>query len=356
MIVFVVLLIALVVIIVKTKVSPYQLGCFVRKNKRGIIVLFLGLIVLGGWVFLDESGLYSFFSAKRYAKRGSMFDQYRLAEKYRYGSVTFVGVDIEKSVYWHEEAARNGYAKSAMALYEMYSDDFWVPMDKDKAMRWLNEAAKLGNSEAKEKLLSLQPEEVVDYPKKVKKKEVATVQGKRHEPRRVDLGGGSYIEYHENGTSTMVTVTNCYACNGTGFCMACGGAGGRWLQYSGMYWQCPMCALQTGICSSCKGEGKITTTSSMDASGNGHVRSSDGSFAYGNSGGMIMTSPDGKVSAIPLGSSSSSSRSSRYDDEKPVYMDKIIYAPNYTGNDNSRYCSTCGDVSPAHSHVKERVR
>lgn len=30
--------------------------------------------------------------------------------------------------------------------------------------------------------------------------------------------------------------------------------------------------------------------------------------------------------------------------------DQIVYEPNYTGKDNSRYCSTCGRTSPAHSH------
>lgn len=30
--------------------------------------------------------------------------------------------------------------------------------------------------------------------------------------------------------------------------------------------------------------------------------------------------------------------------------DEIIYAPNYTGNDNSRYCSQCGRTMSAHTH------
>lgn len=30
---------------------------------------------------------------------------------------------------------------------------------------------------------------------------------------------------------------------------------------------------------------------------------------------------------------------------------EIIYAPNYTGEDNSVYCAECGSTGPAHSHV-----
>lgn len=31
--------------------------------------------------------------------------------------------------------------------------------------------------------------------------------------------------------------------------------------------------------------------------------------------------------------------------------DEIVYAPNYTGEDNSTFCAECGTVGPAHSHV-----
>lgn len=31
--------------------------------------------------------------------------------------------------------------------------------------------------------------------------------------------------------------------------------------------------------------------------------------------------------------------------------DEIIYAPNYTGEDNSTYCAECGSTGSAHSHV-----
>ena len=33
---------------------------------------------------------------------------------------------------------------------------------------------------------------------------------------------------------------------------------------------------------------------------------------------------------------------------------EIVYAPNYTGNDNSRYCAECGYVSPAHTHIHHK--
>ena len=34
-------------------------------------------------------------------------------------------------------------------------------------------------------------------------------------------------------------------------------------------------------------------------------------------------------------------------------MDKIHYSPNYTGEDNSRYCSQCGYTASAHTHIRQ---
>lgn len=34
--------------------------------------------------------------------------------------------------------------------------------------------------------------------------------------------------------------------------------------------------------------------------------------------------------------------------------DEIVYAPNYTGEDNSRYCRQCGRVLHAHTHIEHR--
>ena len=32
--------------------------------------------------------------------------------------------------------------------------------------------------------------------------------------------------------------------------------------------------------------------------------------------------------------------------------EQIVYAPNYTGKDNSRYCAQCGHTSSAHTHIR----
>ncbi|MBQ7823498.1 MAG: zinc finger-like domain-containing protein [Bacteroidaceae bacterium] len=37
-------------------------------------------------------------------------------------------------------------------------------------------------------------------------------------------------------------------------------------------------------------------------------------------------------------------------------MDQITYSPNYTGEDNSRWCSICGKNAPAHSHRQPMCR
>lgn len=36
--------------------------------------------------------------------------------------------------------------------------------------------------------------------------------------------------------------------------------------------------------------------------------------------------------------------------------DEITYTPNYTGNDNSRYCNICGKVMSAHTHRQSMCR
>jgi DnaJ-class molecular chaperone len=36
--------------------------------------------------------------------------------------------------------------------------------------------------------------------------------------------------------------------------------------------------------------------------------------------------------------------------------DQIVYEPNYTGYDNSRYCYECGKTGPAHSHRSAMCR
>lgn len=74
-----------------------------------------------------------------------------------------------------------------------------------------------------------------------------------------------------------------------------------------------------------------------------------------------VRSTGGQINPISVPSSSSST----YEEPTPTSTrrtcpycngtgqgnDEIIYAPNYTGEDNSTYCAECGSTGPAHSHV-----
>ena len=82
--------------------------------------------------------------------------------------------------------------------------------------------------------------------------------------------------------------------------------------------------------------------------------STNGYTVSGNAGGYIVTSPNGKKSAYP-GKGGSSRENSRRNDS-PTYVEEIQYSPNYTGLSNNMWCEKCQSVSPAHVHIKKRVR
>ena len=80
---------------------------------------------------------------------------------------------------------------------------------------------------------------------------------------------------------------------------------------------------------------------------------------YDNNG-QVYTSGGGAFGGSYDGSSSSSSSSSSYSGSSSTtnnqknYIDVIEYAPNYTGEDNSVWCPTCGKIAPRHVHIKKR--
>lgn len=174
---------------------------------------------------------------------------------------------------------------------------------------------------------------------------------------RQELPGGGYCEFvqHEDGSLTTKRVQPCLACHGTKICQGCGGTGGTYGRaYGGIYYPCKMC-LQTGQCSTCKGEGSVVTVSTTDASGNTNLQSSNGYSAVGGPGGVIVTDPNGRRTAIPSGGGSRSNNSPR-EDRSNDYIETIEYAPNYTGESNDVWCDKCQEYAPRHSHIKKRIR
>ena len=68
------------------------------------------------------------------AKRGKARDQYRLAERYYYGSG--VAEDLEKAVHWYHQAAQKRYSKAERKLSRLYKYGEGVPKDQRLADEW----------------------------------------------------------------------------------------------------------------------------------------------------------------------------------------------------------------------------
>lgn len=179
----------------------------------------------------------------------------------------------------------------------------------------------------------------------------------KFEPKkwRADLPNGGYADYEtcKDGSVKMTVVTPCINCHGNLICPACGGAGGQYLPASGIFWACAMC-LQTGRCQSCNGKGTTTYNSIMNSSGSGYGVSSNGYVTTYGPGGAIVSSPNGTVTPYAKGGGTGSSSSSTSRDRSNDYIDKIVYAPNYTGKSESVWCDKCNAYKSPHVHIKQR--
>ena len=163
--------------------------------------------------------------------------------------------------------------------------------------------------------------------------------------------------------STMVVNTaysqktkkiECGVCGGTGVsaCLGCSGTGATMSSYmdmNGYFWPtqvvCRYCGGSGGIrCTWCSGKGytRVPVRSQAQSSNNGYY----GGGTYG--------------SANSYGSSGSSSGSSRRTcpgcNGTGKGADQITYAPDYTGNGSSVYCSVCGNTTSRHSHHQPTCR
>lgn len=154
-----------------------------------------------------------------------------------------------------------------------------------------------------------------------------------------------------DGSKTRYYRTKCLMCYG-GTCKFCGGTGH---QYN-MYGERPCVCNGTGKCTYCHGAGYLASTSNIAApskSNKGNSYSGSGYYGGGFSGGSSYSGGSGSSRSS---SSSSSSRVCPSCNGTGKGADQITYSPNYTGNDNSQYCSQCGRVMPAHSHRRPMCR
>lgn len=177
--------------------------------------------------------------------------------------------------------------------------------------------------------------------------------------RRVNSPNGGYVEYTDlaDGRTMVKTVIPCFACHGSSVCTVCWGNRGRWgAAYGGIWYPCGMCA-GTGKnhCMACSGRGETFTIAYVDNNGFYGV-DSNGATYTGNVAGTVVTSSRG-TKVIPNGgsgsSSSNSSRSSKSSEHS--YIEKKVYATDYTGNSPDVWCEKCKRWGSRHSHIKERV-
>lgn len=139
--------------------------------------------------------------------------------------------------------------------------------------------------------------------------------------------------------------TMCYGCNQTGKCPYCGGSG-QVFSFMG-YIPCNICAM-TGICSICIGQGFVESKTVVGVS---------------TVPAVPVTPPAGGVynggiydNTIPSSGSTSTRRTCPGCNGTGQGLNRIEYAPNYTGQDNSIYCAECGRVMSAHTHIHEMCK
>lgn len=157
----------------------------------------------------------------------------------------------------------------------------------------------------------------------------------------------SIITENVNGSKTMILMMDCTLCFGTGKtnCICCLGAGmQRHFNYytvQSYYTTCTCCAGQgKTICNFCGGKGHIVKTSTFfPDSYTVPIIPPESGFSNGmeNFGGS-------------LGRSGSNRRQCPGCNGSGKGMDKKIYAPDYAGTGNNKYCSQCGSTGPSHSH------
>ncbi len=149
---------------------------------------------------------------------------------------------------------------------------------------------------------------------------------------------------YEDGHKEVTGSFFCSKCNGSGLCNICHGTGVFTISM-GFTMICPHCS---GLkkCIDCGGVGQTTSTtryekpSSSSASYSGAVPYT-GSYGGGGSTGSSSSS---------YSSSSSTRRTCPSCNGTGKGTSTIIWETNYTGEDNSVWCSECGRSAPAHRH------
>ena len=172
-------------------------------------------------------------------------------------------------------------------------------------------------------------------------KEYVTTHEARHTHSNIPGGGHMDSYFFSDGSSIVIGVQPCASCHQSGACQICGGTGQVYSGY-GMYGYWSMCNFchGTGRCNLCQGTGNFITV----VGGAGQSMQ----YFFLNSAGAAGT---GTAVVHDYTTPSSSSRSS-----DRTYIEKIEYAPDYTGQQVRVWCDKCKAYAYPHSHIKQSVK
>ena len=167
----------------------------------------------------------------------------------------------------------------------------------------------------------------------------------RHEHSNTPNGGCIDVYYYSDGTYLTCTSNPCTFCYGGGVCPYCHGQGQTFVAagaYS-RYVPCYICHM-TGYCQHCGGTGVMK----MNIWGN----SNTGQYTTTTNGGQVFTGVTSNGTAGSSSSTSSSSSSSSKISSTSTSSDKIVYDPDYTGQNVKVWCEKCQKYMYPHKHVK----
>ena len=115
-------------------------------SKRMLFMIILSIGAFGLYVSLDFEKDYDKLSIKELHSLAEDDDaqaQFLLGGYYQYG--VKVEVDLEKSLEWYLQSAKNGNAESMVNLGYLYGNGIGTKEDLVKAFEWNLKAAELGN-------------------------------------------------------------------------------------------------------------------------------------------------------------------------------------------------------------------
>lgn len=322
-----------------------------------IFTISFGLLNSSFMVYKSPSVVKIALAAKLYerAKKGDIDAQFELGKNYYNNS------DYPNAVEWFSKAAQKGHAGAQNYLGFCYYNGNGVTQNYAEAVKWFTRAAQQGNDKAQYNLglcyyygkgVLQNTQEAIKWYRMAEKQgnesarpALATIFNAKQNSNipyvselkkyssydKVPADLGTIVRSEKKGTGNDIYYVYYYDSGWT-----------KQLYIESCIW----CKHAQGECKACKGTRIDIHT----------VAGSDNFGFYNRQGGFVP--PASFYAPMQVGSSfggasSSSSGTKRTCPScngKGKGMDQITYRTNYTGTDNTTYCSICGSYKSAHTH------